>query len=191
VRMKRCVGPWARAAGLSEAEILRLVWEDRTYEALERGEISIDEYRDVIRRLLGGADISGRDFVDGWNSVFFGMCPGAGELLAELRDANVRLVVLSNTNEVHAACWKGLYPELDGLFERMFLSHELGARKPESAAYRAVLEYLQLPPARAAMVDDRAENIGAAKGLGMRGIVAQGIASIVEGLRGLGLPVQA
>jgi putative hydrolase of the HAD superfamily len=101
----------------------------------------------------------------------------------------VRLVVLSNTNEVHTSRWRGLYPELEGLFERMFLSHELGARKPEPAAYRAVLAYLQLPPGRVAMVDDRVENIEAAEELGMRGVVAEGTASIIEGLRRLGLPV--
>jgi putative hydrolase of the HAD superfamily len=189
VRMKRCAGPWARAARLSEAEILRLVWEDRTYEALERGEMSIDEYREVVRRLLGGADVPAEEFVRGWNSVFYGMLEGAGELLAGLRQTGVRLVVLSNTNEVHTSRWRSLYPQLAGLFERMFLSHELGARKPEPAAYLAVLEYLQLPPGRVAMVDDRAENIEAARELGMRGVVAEGTASVVEGLRRFGLPV--
>ena len=49
-------------------------------------------------------------------------------------------------------------------FDRIFVSHEIGFKKPDPAFYRAV--EAQLPRARLMFWDDRSENVDAAKACG-------------------------
>jgi putative hydrolase of the HAD superfamily len=172
---------------MAPEEVVARVWQDRTYQELERGEITIDEYRARLAGLLGAPDFSTEQFLSGWNGVFFGLVKGAIELLDALSGRGLRLAALTNTNVAHTEVWMGLYPEIVRRFERIFLSCELGSRKPEPQAYRAVLEYLALAPDRTVFVDDREENVAAARDLGMKGLVAENMGSIVEALRDLGL----
>lgn len=187
VRMERCVVPWARACKMPREEVASRLWQDRTYQELERGEITVDQYRARLAGLLGTPEFSTEVFLSGWNAVFFGLVEGAIQLLDALSRRGLRLVALTNTNVAHAEVWMGLYPEIVRRFERIFLSHELGSRKPEPQTYQAVLEYLALPAGRTVFVDDREENVVAARDQGMEGIVAAEMSSIVEGLEVLGL----
>ncbi len=187
VRMKQCAGPWARACNMAPEEVVARLWQDGTYQELERGEMTVDQYRTRLAGLLGAPGFSMECFLSGWNAVFFGLVGGAIQLLDALARRGLRLVALTNTNVAHAEVWMSLYPEIVRRFERIFLSHELGSRKPEPQAYQAVLEYLALAPERTVFVDDREENVVAARELGMRGIVAAEMSSIVKGLEALGL----
>jgi putative hydrolase of the HAD superfamily len=187
VRMACCVSPWSRSLGMDPEEMVALLWRDRTYERLERGEITVERYVRKVSEVLGGRALSMEEFLAGWNGVFFGLMEGAVGLLDALGRRGLRLVGLTNTNEAHTRFWSGRYPQIGQRLERIFLSHDLGSRKPESACYRAVLDYLGLPAGAVAFVDDRPENTAAAERLGMRPVLAEGTDSIVRGLRGLGL----
>ena len=124
----------------------------------------------------------------GWNTVIGDVIPGAEPLLAELA-AHVRLIVLSNTNACHKSVWNSRFTGALSHFERMFLSHEMGVRKPQPASFQMVLDYLDLPPGRVVFVDDKAENVKAARASGMNAVLARGTESISSGLAELGLVV--
>lgn len=55
--------------------------------------------------------------------------------------------------------------------DKAFVSYKLGLLKPDVEIFKTVLRRLGAVPRTALMVDDKAENIAAAKNAGMRGIV--------------------
>jgi HAD superfamily hydrolase (TIGR01509 family) len=69
------------------------------------------------------------------------------------------------------------------LFYRLFLSNQIHLAKPDADAYRFVIAKLRAKPGEVLMVDDRPENIAAAKRAGMRGIVFKDTAQFVRALK--------
>jgi glucose-1-phosphatase len=56
-------------------------------------------------------------------------------------------------------------------FDRVFISTEMHMAKPDKKAYQFVLKKLKVKPEESMMVDDRAENLGPARKLGMNVIL--------------------
>lgn len=56
-------------------------------------------------------------------------------------------------------------------FDKLFISSKIHMAKPDSEAYKYVIKNLKIRPKEAVMVDDRKENIDAAKKIGMQGII--------------------
>ncbi len=176
---------WAAACGADPAAAAEVFWADTDYHRLERGEITLADYHQIIAPRLGGT-ITYEQFAFGWVNIFGDVLDGMGSLVDRLA-GQVRLVCLSNTNAVHVDAWRPMYAELLSSFERVFVSNEMGSRKPEPACYRQVLDYLALEAEQAIFVDDRPENVRAAEDLGVRGIVAVDAAQIEADLRGFGV----
>lgn len=187
VRVADTPKAWAAAAGLAVEAVERVYWADDAYQRLERGQITLADYHAHVAAQLDGP-LSLDDFTRGWCDVFGPILPGVEAMLDRL-DGRVRLVCLSNTNEAHTAVWSELYRDLLSHFERVFTSHGLGARKPEPVCFQQVLDYLGLPAADVAFVDDRPENVAAAESLGLHGIVAVDAEQIACDLARLGVGV--
>lgn len=103
------------------------------------------------------------------------------QLVKELAASGFRLVVLSNTIEAHAKELKaaGVYDD----FDRLFLSHEVGLRKPDPEIYKYVLNSLNVIPEATLFIDDDTKNVEAAKALGMNGIVFTNEDQVVVNIR--------
>jgi putative hydrolase of the HAD superfamily len=67
-------------------------------------------------------------------------------------------------------------------FDKLFLSNKIHLAKPDAKAYRHVIKNLKIHPRQALMVDDRKENITAAKKVGMQGIVFKNTAQFKKEL---------
>lgn len=91
---------------------------------------------------------------------------GAREVLAELRARGLRIGVLSNTLPSIDRTLRAL--GLDDLVDVAVASCTVGAHKPEARAFTSALERLGLPAGEVLFVDDRPENVEAARALGMR-----------------------
>ncbi|OCL10721.1 HAD-like protein [Glonium stellatum] len=94
-------------------------------------------------------------------------------LVKELKattDGELRVFAMSN---VSIPDYELLHKDLSkwGIFEGVFTSGRVGARKPDFAFYRYLLEKTKVDPQSAIFVDDRIENVIAAECLGMQGIV--------------------
>lgn len=111
------------------------------------------------------------------------------DLVTRLKELGLKTAVLSNTITAHVAHnrEKGLYAPFDVLV----FSNEVGLSKPDAAIYRHTLEQLGLSdrPDAAFFVDDLEENVVAARGAGLRGILYRDAAQLVEEVRALGVPV--
>ena len=57
------------------------------------------------------------------------------------------------------------------VFDRVFTSGHAGMRKPDLSFYRHVLDEIKLAPEEAVFIDDKVENVLAAKSLGVIGVV--------------------
>ncbi|ADB33012.1 HAD-superfamily hydrolase, subfamily IA, variant 3 [Kribbella flavida DSM 17836] len=94
----------------------------------------------------------------------------APQLLREVRQAGITPWVLTND----AAPWSERLRHrfgLGGWVERWFVSSEIGARKPDPAAYRALLAQPGLDPTRTIFVDDRPPNLVAARSAGFQPVL--------------------
>ena len=65
---------------------------------------------------------------EGWNA--HGPSPMATAALLPALKERYRLCAYSNTNAVHAESFLQRYPHIFQHFEQLYLSHEVGCRKP-------------------------------------------------------------
>jgi HAD superfamily hydrolase (TIGR01509 family) len=90
---------------------------------------------------------------------------GMEALLEELRSAGSRLWVLSNYPP-----WAELVRSrlrLDRYFDGYAVSYQIGARKPDPAAYLGLCRQCQVAPERCLLIDDRLTNVEGARRVGM------------------------
>jgi len=87
----------------------------------------------------------------------------------------ITVAVMSNTNAAHVLWLDEYLPELRE-FDLVMMSNEVGLIKPDPAIFETALELLNVAPQQAIFIDDIAENVEAARTLGLAGIVhARGI----------------
>ena len=81
-----------------------------------------------------------------------------------------RLVLLSNVDRYYIEAIRNQHSELDH-FAVQLVSYEMGAAKPSEAAFIAALRASQAKPSECYFIDDKDENVDAAKAFGIRGHV--------------------
>jgi len=181
VSFERVFQSWALASGHDARVLEQKFLFDAFIDAFERGEISDAEFRVEISKRL---HLNLRDdaFDAGWCDLYLAMRRGMDELLMELKQ-RYRLVALTNTNRIHARVWTKKYSDSLKIFDRIFSSHEMNARKPEAKAYQDVIRYLELRPQEAIFLDDAAVNIEGAAVCGLSTIHVHSHAQMLVDLR--------
>jgi putative hydrolase of the HAD superfamily len=86
----------------------------------------------------------------------------ARELLAD----GVPIALLTNNVKEWGDHWRATFP-VDELFEIVVDSSDVGMRKPDARIYLLTCERLGVAPDASVFIDDNAENIAAARALGM------------------------
>ncbi|MGZ3460760.1 MAG: HAD family hydrolase [Archangium sp.] len=151
-------------AGLSAAEAERRL-SGASWTAANRGLLGAEGIRrDVCGSL--GVDLPAEEFNPLWSSHFTvheAVLPRVETLVGR-----VKLVLLSNTNVLHAAFLRPKLPVLER-FDGLVLSCEVGLVKPEPAIYQEALRRAGCDPQEAAFFDDLPEFVQAASALGLRG----------------------
>ena len=144
---------------------------DSAYEQHERGEIEAKEYFASLRDSLGIA-LSDEQFEEGWNAIYLGEITETVNLLKQL-DGEVPLYAFSNTNETHKLFWSEHYVSTLEPFTQIFVSSDMGKRKPEPDAFVHVASEIDISLAEIMFFDDSEENISAAKSLGMQAVLVR------------------
>lgn len=143
-------------------------------EQYETGKIPTAAFRDGIRK-AAGKDIPDAEIDHAWNSMITGIPRGMIGLLRDLR-SQFRMFVLSNTNRLHIDYFNRMLrnsegiPDLSGLFDGVFLSHEMHLRKPDPAVFKHVLAATGIIPGETLYIDDSSEHTESAAKLGIRTI---------------------
>ncbi len=76
---------------------------------------------------------------------------------------------------------------LSGLFDAYLVSAYIGLRKPEPAFFQCALDISQRTPAECVFIDDREENVAAARTLGMHVIRLETTQQVMQELSQLGI----
>lgn len=129
-----------------------------------------------------------RHYVEHVGLSFPGPVPGTTAVVEDLLAAGVRVLGLTNwsAETVHHS-WRAA--PVVARFEGLVVSGAEGVTKPDPRLYRILLDRYALDPARTVYVDDRADNVDAARALGMLGEVFTDAAALRADLAALGLPV--
>ncbi|HEY5999236.1 MAG TPA: pyrimidine 5'-nucleotidase [bacterium] len=131
-----------------------------------------DEYGITLVGLMEEHGTEPHHYLDFVHAVPVGdfLSPDAG-LRAVVAALPGRRSIFTNGSRRHALAVLAALG-LDGLFSEIFDIVALGFRpKPEPATYRAVLERLHAPAARAILLDDLERNLAPARHLGMRTVL--------------------
>lgn len=113
-------------------------------------------------------DVSYGDFYRGWNSIFYPY-PEVEDMVRSIKKnyPDVRIVLVSNTNETHYAFLEKEYPILES-FDEKILSHEVGCQKPDPVIFTKALSVSGTIPKDTFYTDDRLDLIEAARTMGIR-----------------------
>lgn len=173
IDFNRVLGAWSDFSRVPLATLKQSFTMGETFHQHERGEISDEEFAE---RLCHEMDLplSYEQFSHGWQAVFVAVRPEVTDIMQKLREQGHRVVVLSNTNRLHTTFWPDEYPEIKAAADKIYLSQEMGMRKPEARIYQAVLQAEGFSAADAVFFDDNADNIEGANQLGITSIRVTG-----------------
>jgi putative hydrolase of the HAD superfamily len=154
---------------------------DEPYERHERGEIGELDYYAALRRSLA-IDIPDDDFRAGWGAIFTEPVHETVALLEKLRD-RVPLYAFSNSNAAHHAVWSRKFAPALANFRRVFVSSEMGLRKPERAAFDHIAREIGVAPARILFFDDTLANVEGASRAGLQAVHVGGPEDVRNAVR--------
>ncbi|MCB0417628.1 MAG: HAD family phosphatase [Bdellovibrionaceae bacterium] len=135
------------------------------FDAFERGTMNETEFTEFLSQHWG-VPLSQEAFRRAWNAVFVGPVFGIEAVLDYAR-RSLPTYALSNTSPSHIEYASATYPFL-ATFEKIFTSYELGCRKPERVIYERTRDAIGFPAEEMIFVDDRPENVAAAKSVGFQ-----------------------
>ncbi len=183
----------------------------RVWEALNpHFGVTAEEARTVVRALFqetsfGTGGATGEEFYEklvartGLRLPYAAFCTAWSDMFWE-DDAVIRMIaeapvakryLLSNTNDIHWRFIRERYPHVLEPFDRLLVSHELRMEKPDPAIYEWVIRESGLPAKAHLFIDDIAENVDAARKVGMASILHTDSVSLWREFVGLGLAGEA
>jgi putative hydrolase of the HAD superfamily len=179
----RMFARWAAYAGLPPEAIRARFSVDAFYERHERGEIQAAEYFASLRTSLA-LTLTDEQFADGWTSIYAGEVPGVMSLLRTL-EGRVPLYAFTNSNPTHKRYTFTEYATTLAPFRRVFVSSDLGMRKPEAPAFVAISKAIGVPLDRIMFFDDTLVNVEGAQAIGMQAVHVKSVQDIADAVRAL------
>lgn len=147
--------------------------QDAIFDAFDRGDITATQFRTRIREVANNPALTDEQIDAAWNSMLLGIAAGNHELLLKLKN-KYRTFLMSNINDIHYThIMNYLLRDFnmqgnDHLFERVYYSHLVGKRKPETAFFQQILTENNLDPAETLFIDDSPQHLEAARSLGIQ-----------------------
>lgn len=148
--------------------------QQHLFDRFEKGEITADEFRREINQ-IASLNLTSGEIDRAWNTMLLGL-PDENIRFIERIGKEFRLFLLSNTNQIHTEKFHEMIrlenglEHLDCYFEKIYLSHLIGARKPEAKAYQIILEENNLKPAETLFIDDSPQHVEGAIKTGIQAV---------------------
>lgn len=152
-------------------EVMSDLEERNVFKKYETGSISTQTF---LNELASYDDnISLIEVQNAWNAMLLDIPEENYKILTKTKE-NYRTFCLSNTNKLHIdfinkqlKAEKGL-SNLNGFFEKVYLSHEIGKRKPNEDIFQLVLDANNLKAEETLFIDDTEKHLKAAENLGIQ-----------------------
>jgi len=135
----------------------------------EKGEINLQQFRNDVRS-ISESEPDDKTIEEAWCS-FLQVIPEDRIRLLEKLKGKYRLLLLSNSNPLHIEVsarmeFEKYGYELNELFDKAYISYELGLTKPDPAIFNYILNDLNIKAEECLFLDDGEKNIQAAQKLG-------------------------
>ncbi len=88
----------------------------------------------------------------------------------------------TNARPTHQRVWSQRYAEVLSLFDNVFVSSDLGKRKPEPEAFLTIATALGVALPRIVSCGDLLENVEGARAVGMQAVHVRSLADIADSL---------
>ena len=141
------------------------------FDRLETGQISEKDFIKEIKAIL--PNCTKEKIINAWNRLLIGL-PKENIQLLQALSKKYQLFLLSNTNSIHIKqINKLLYKDynlksLDPLFDKIYLSHQIGMRKPNRETFEWVLKDAKILANETLFIDDSIQHINNAKKVGIQ-----------------------
>lgn len=138
---------------------------------IETGKASSAQFRERIKS-YSQKTVSDGEIDFAWNALLLDFPQKRFEMLKKLKE-RFYIHLLSNTNEIHYQCYatnfeKQFSAAFDSMFHKLFLSYEMGLRKPDGQIFIKMLADGAMNPRETLFIDDTPENIDAARETGIK-----------------------
>lgn len=140
------------------------------FDAIETGRISPQHFINGILQLLP-AGVTPNQVVHAWNAMILDIPKERIEFLQQLSQTH-DIYLLSNTNSIHIDKamreWNNkTQADINDVFKKVYLSHEMGMRKPDVEIFRHVCQEQGLDPSKTLFIDDSIQHIHGAREAGL------------------------
>ena len=168
IDLERALQTWNQWTTLTIKEMRYRFKMDEVYEQHECGEIDATQYFNHLRKLLR-LKADDAQIKSGWNAIINDEISETVDYIQAVKH-RVPCFLFSNTNPTHQALWMSAFPNVIDSFDRVFVSSELGLRKPDPQSFEAVAKLVDIDLCNLLFFDDTLENIDAALAVGMHAI---------------------
>ncbi|MGE0561828.1 MAG: HAD family hydrolase [Flavobacteriales bacterium] len=144
---------------------------DNIFEHYETGNLSTLQFLNFFQKYK--LVLSHQQLTSAWNSMLLDIPKSRIDLIQEL-SKNYNVYLLSNTNEIHYDYIEEYYKKnfkqgsFESLFKKVYLSYQVGLRKPTTEIFQFVLQDEELNPEDTLFIDDSLEHINSALKLGIK-----------------------
>ena len=139
------------------------------FNQIETGMISSNKFLKALQKETKNANIN--QVEKAWNAMLLDLPEERVQLIKKLKN-NHTIYLLSNTNTIHIDALKKQLGNRKWfafckLFDKMYLSHELGLRKPDVKIFEYILKEQKIKAEEVFFIDDSPQHIASAKKIGI------------------------
>lgn len=169
--------------GLSTEVLRERIRETGLVPKFESGHVETPAFVEQLTTAVG-APMTVDEFLPIWGSIFESETLVPDSLPAALRANGYRLLVLSNTNDLHMRFIRPRYSILRH-FHHLVLSHEVKAQKPSPEIYQAAIDHAGCAPEECLFIDDVPAYVEGARAMGINAVQFRGLEPLMEELERL------
>jgi epoxide hydrolase-like predicted phosphatase len=158
--------------------------QDTLFDDWETGRIDRGQFLSAMKASVGLV-LTDEQITAAWNAMLLDFPLRRLQILQQLR-LHYDLILLSNTNEIHEDAFNDILykahgiPNIGVFFDKVYLSHRVGMRKPDAEIFQRILDDLGLKPEQTLFIDDTPQHIAGAKALGIQTIYLEKDMTIEE-----------
>jgi FMN phosphatase YigB (HAD superfamily) len=185
IDFERALQSWNQWTLLSIEEMRDRFKMDEAYERHERGEVEASEYFTHLRNVLE-LEASDSEIVLGWNAIFLNEIVESVNYIRAV-NSDLPCFAFTNSNPTHQISWMSVFPRVVESFHQIFVSSELGLRKPEREAFEAIADATGIGLDAMLFFDDTEENVKGAQAAGMQAVHVKGHMDVKQALSKIGV----
>ncbi len=166
------------AAGVKNfPELYSQLQQSDLFDRWETGRMTAEEFVAAMKA-ASDTPLTTAQVLDAWNAMLLDFPIRRLQILQQIRNY-YDLFLLSNTNEIHEETFNNTLMQAHGIpnigvfFDKVYMSHRVGLRKPMPEIFMRVLEDNGLQAGQTLFIDDSPQHIKTANELGIQTIYLQ------------------